>query len=85
MRNLKFKNTDHGQTIEIWFLEKGDSKGWHRREDGTHRYSSHGLGTVVITDSPSGCWNWSEYNANDERVVETLELLFSFDSWELVK
>ena len=84
MKALKFKNNEHGQRVEIWFLGKEDRKGWAPREDGSFRYMSVGLGTVIITDSPSGAWYWEEYDANDPRVTETLELLFKFDSWELV-
>lgn len=71
MDALKFKHPEHPQTVEIWFLTKHDRRGWAPREDGTYRYLSIGVGTVIVTNS-SGSWHWAEYNANDPRVGEVL-------------
>ena len=52
---------------EITYLEKGESRGWCEKKDGTWRYMSFGKGAVVVENSPAG-YNWSEYNYPDDKV-----------------
>ena len=76
MNRFLFKHPESPVTYEFWFLSKDDRKGWAPREDGSFRYYSSGLGTVIIEKQP-GNWSWREYNANDPEVSRYLAHMFT--------